>query len=497
MGVIIRQGFKAALSNYIGMGLGFLSLFFLFPKFFKPDELGAVRLFIELGTVLSAFALMGTHYSINRFFPFFKTKDQMHHGFFFWAILFPFAGYIILLLFLALFGSDFFLFINPEANKYKDLLPMLLTLIFLILYQVVSEATCANHGRTAVTNFMREIVMRSLIILAGALYYLKVISFNSSLWLMVGGTFVAVTGNFIFLSGLTKINLRPDMEFIRKNNGLVKEALNFTGLLFFSGVAALVVPKIDLFLLSSIKKDLGEVAIYSIGFYLATFIEIPKRTILQVATPIISNKMKEERFEEVEEMNKKNGTNQLLISSVLFFLIWLNIDNLYEIMPKGDYYKQGKWVVFYIGIGKLIDAVLSGNSPIITNSKFYKLAFISIVVSIVCSIGFNFYFISHWGMIGGAISTILVMLCVNLTNAIILQHKLKINPFETAQIKIFIILTVFLIFTFTGHWFSNPFLDSIVKTITLGTTMVYVIMRLRVSDEFNKLLKSKLPFLKI
>ena len=80
MGVIIRQGFKAALSNYIGMGLGFLSLFILLPLFYTPEKLGAVRLFIELGTVLSSFALIGTHYSINRFFPFFKTADEKHHA---------------------------------------------------------------------------------------------------------------------------------------------------------------------------------------------------------------------------------------------------------------------------------------------------------------------------------------------------------------------------------------------------------------------------------
>jgi O-antigen/teichoic acid export membrane protein len=75
VGVIARQGFKASISNYIGMGLGFLSLFILFPKFFEPEKLGAIRLFIELGTVLSALGLMGTHYSINRFFPYFKTQD--------------------------------------------------------------------------------------------------------------------------------------------------------------------------------------------------------------------------------------------------------------------------------------------------------------------------------------------------------------------------------------------------------------------------------------
>lgn len=83
MGVIIRQSIKSTLSNYVGIGLAFLSLFLLQPLFYTPRELGAVRLLIESAAVISSFALMGTNYSINRYFPHFQTADRKHHGFFF------------------------------------------------------------------------------------------------------------------------------------------------------------------------------------------------------------------------------------------------------------------------------------------------------------------------------------------------------------------------------------------------------------------------------
>lgn len=117
MGVIVRQGFKAAISNYIGMVLGFVSLFILFPLFYPTKELGAIRIFLELATVLSAFALMGTHYSVNRFFPFFKTSDQKHHGFFFWVLIFPLIGFLLLLLSLLLFGQEF-LHIHQSKSQW-------------------------------------------------------------------------------------------------------------------------------------------------------------------------------------------------------------------------------------------------------------------------------------------------------------------------------------------------------------------------------------------
>lgn len=496
MGVIIRQGFKAALSNYIGMGLGFLSLLILQPLFYTPENLGAVRLFIELGTVFSSFALIGTHYSINRFFPFFKTADEKHHGFFFWVLLFPFCGYMILLLVLGIGGDSIFLFINANALKYKELFPMLILLVGIILYQVVSEVSCANHGRIAVPNFMREIVMRALIIISGMLYFFDWVTFTQSIWLIVTAYAVALIGNVWFLSRLTKINLRPNFDFIRKNPHIKKDSLRFTILLFFSGLASLLYTKMDFFMISALQKNLAEVAIYSIGFNLATFIEIPKRTILQVATPVFSSLMKEEKFSEVEALNKKNGSNQLLISGMLFFFIWLNIDNLYELMPRGDFYQKGKWVVFFIGISKLIDAVVCGNSPIIVNSKFYGLSTFSIVVAVISSFLYNYIFISKFGIIGGAISTILVMISVNLCNLLVLQYKLKINPFHKDQLKILLVLSLFFALTFTGQWLNQPILDSAIKTISLGSLLVFSVYKLKLSADFNGLLVSKLPFMK-
>ena len=165
-------------------------------------------------------------------------------------------------------------------------------------------------------------------------------------------------------------------------------------------------------------------------------------------------------------------------------------------MPKGDIYMRGKYVVFFIGISKLIDAVLCGNSPIITNSKFYAWSTISIVVAIVSSLLFNFYFITKFGLIGGAISTILVMICVNSTNAVLLQIKLKINPFHPAQLKIAAVLAIFFAITFTGMWLSNPYIDSIVKTSLLGSAIVLVMYKVKLSEDFNQLLESKLPFIK-
>jgi O-antigen/teichoic acid export membrane protein len=494
MGLIIRQSFKASISNYLGFALGFLSLFILFPLFFTPVELGAVRLFIELGSVLSAFALMGTNSSINRFFPYFKTADQKHHGFFFWALVIPAIGFLFLTLILFISGDSFFVFLNENALEYKSLFPMLICLIFINVYIMVTEVSCANHGRIALTNFSKEVVMRIFIVLSGCLFYFKIISFDTCIWLIVASYGITLILNFFFLSRLTAINLRPDFNFLKENKKLTKEIALFSLVLIFSALSSFVVPKIDFFLVSKLQKDLSNVAIYSIGFYLATFIEIPKRTILQISLPIISSQLKENKMNDLDNLNKKNGTNQLIISSLLFFLIWLNIDNMYAIMPRGDFFAQGKWVVFIIGLSKVMDSVNSAYSPIVAFSNLYKWVPYTVAANSIVSVIINYFFIGLYGYIGGAISNIILMLLVNVFYVLLIHKKLKINPFEKKQMKIVFVFLIFLSISFGGNWFSNPFIDGFVRTSILGVLFVWSIIQLKISDDFNNLILSKLNY---
>lgn len=495
MGIIIRQSFKASISNYVGVFLGFINMFILFPLFFSPEEMGAVRLFMELGTVLAAFALFGTNSSINRFFPYFKTNDQKHHGFFFWVLLIPSIGFLLLTVTLFLFGTEFFLFINENALQYKGLFPMLICLIFSNIFIIVSEVSCANHGKIAITNFSKEILMRVLIIVSASLYYFKLINFETCIWLIALSYAVTMILNIFYLRSLTKINLRPDIQFLNRNKKLKHEMISYSLILLFSALSSLVIPKIDFFLVSKLQVDFGKVAIYSIGYYLANFIEIPKRTIIQISLPIISGHLKNDNYTELNALNKKNGTNQLIISSLLFFLIWLNIENLYDIMPNGDYYREGKWVVFIIGFSKVLESMNSTYSPFISYSKLYKWMPLIIFFNGGFTIAFNYFFILKYGYIGGAISNILSMLVLNLICLGLIQWKLSTHPFEKAQLKAFGIFAFFFAFTFLGDWFNNAFVDAGIKTIILGTAFLFLTFKFKVSKDFNDLLRSKIKWI--
>jgi O-antigen/teichoic acid export membrane protein len=486
MGIVARQSSKAAISNYLGILLGFLNLFILFPYFYAPKDLGAIRLLLETGVIISSFALVGTNYSINRFFPYFKTEDKKHNGFFFWAFVIPVVGYALVFIGLIFFRHQLLSFFKTDSDALNRLYPMLLSLVFFSLFQTVLETCNANHGRIAVPNFLREVFLRIIILSGGFLYYLKWVSFETSVWIIVGSYSLVVVFNFFYLRTLTLIHLKPDFEFLKQNKHIVKDVIQYTSLLFLGGLTGLIIGKID-FLMISAQRNLADTAIYSIGFYLALLIEIPKRTILQISNPIISGHMKENNMVEVQKMYRQIPINQLLAASILFFLIWLNIDNLFQIMPRGDFYKSGKTVVFLIGIGRLIDMIGSAAGPVMANSKFYFYSITNFVVAFLVAITANLILIPRMGINGAALGTILTFFCSQSVAIYIIYRKTGLHPFAKEQLYIFLILILFLLPTLAGKWFFNPFLDGAIRTIVLGVPFIWILYKLKLSVEFSQM----------
>lgn len=196
--------------------------------------------------------------------------------------------------------------------------------------------------------------------------------------------------------------------------------------------------------------------------------------------------MKNNDLEKVNSMYKQLALNQLLAASILFFAIWLNIDNLFQVMPNGDYYKAGKMVVFIIGIGRLIDMVGSTAGPVMANSKYYAWGLINFVIAIVVAVIANYFMIPIFGINGAAGATVITFLLSQGMAIYIIYKKMGLHPFEKRQWYILLILALFLIPTIWGKWLTNPYLDGMVRTIVLLGPMLFIIYKVKISNEFNQ-----------
>ena len=95
MGIIVRQSIKATIVNYIGVGIGFVTTFFVLTRYLTTEEIGLTRVLIDTATMLAGLAQLGTNASVLRFYPYFNNEKNKDHGFFFWTLVVPLIGFLI------------------------------------------------------------------------------------------------------------------------------------------------------------------------------------------------------------------------------------------------------------------------------------------------------------------------------------------------------------------------------------------------------------------
>ncbi len=126
--------------------------------------------------------------------------------------------------------------------------------------------------------------------------------------------------------------------------------------------------------------------------FIAVIIEIPKRSLSQVLIPLVVQANKDHDIKTLNVLYKKSSINQFLIGTMIFLIIWLNIDSLFSLIPNGDIYRQGKWVVFLISLAKLFDMLTGINAEIVGTSRYYKMDLLSFVSSAYRNyLEFSFY----------------------------------------------------------------------------------------------------------
>lgn len=285
-----------------------------------------------------------------------------------------------------------------------------------------------------------------------------------------------------YIGYLKKLYLKPDFRFTKTS--LLKEMQMYGLWVLLGGAGGLLVTKIDTLMISSMS-GLAKTGVYSIAFFIATIIEIPRRTISQIAYPLVADAWKNNDLPKIKKLYEKSALNQLIVGSFLFIGIWANIDSIFALIPKGEIYSAGKYVVFFVGIGKLVDMATGINAEIIITSKYYRFDIVSVCCLAVLAIVTNLIFIPIYGITGAAIAAAISMFLFNLIRFTFIKIKFGLQPYSW---KILIALVVPVIAYFIStliplqqHIFIDIFLRSVIVTVVFFV----LIVGLKVSEDVN------------
>ena len=477
MGIIIKQSIKGAVWSYLGVGVGFLTTAYLYPNYLTPEIVGLFALLLAWSNLFAQFSSLGFHGVTARLFPRFRDKENGHNGFVFIAFVVMLTGFVLFLI--------VFWLIKPwlvESNLEKsalfaDYVNLLVPLTFLALLFTFLDGFNKMLYDAVLGALLTEFVQRVLILLLLLIYIFGWLTPNELILAYAGA--IGLKGVFIFFYLLfrKKLNFKPQLNFVDQK--LKREMLSVAVYSILAGIGGSIVFQIDKIIINQVM-GLSATGVYTIAFYFGTLVVIPSRTLLRISGTLIADAFKNNDLETIADIYRKSCINQFIIGAFLFGGIWINIDNILEIL--GPDYAGGKWVIFFIGLGYLIDMATGANGHIISYSKYYRMALWLLLTLVAIMVVLMFLLVPSWGIVGAAAAIALAFLCNNLMKFIFVKIKFGMQPFTLK------FLTIVLVFAFSwGASFLVPQLalipDILLRSAVFSVVYFLLTYFLKISDD--------------
>ena len=405
MGVIAKQSIRGTIVTYLGIAVGVVTTFFVLTRFLTTEEIGLARVLIDAAVLFVGLAQLGTSSSVIRFYPYFHNDSEEDHGFFFWALVVPFIGFVLFALIYWASRVPLGAWFGDKSPLFVEYYYFVLPLAFFMLYQTICETTCNVLLHIVVPRAVRELVVRIGLLVIYLLYAFDILSLDGLVIGICVNYALAALINLCYFFSLQKISLRPDWNFLRENTPLVRRYLVYTGFLIISAATTTLAPTLSSFFVTA-KMGLDSTGVFAIATYMAVMVSVPFRSVTAIASPQLARAIKEQNREEGSKLIQQVTRNLLLIGGFILLLIWINIDLIFYILPNGETFAPAKNVVLILGVSQLVLATFSICLTTLNYSRFYAISLLLSLILTVSALALNNYLVPLWGMDGAAISNV-------------------------------------------------------------------------------------------
>lgn len=486
MGIVLNQSLKNTIITYIGFAIGGISTIFLFPSILGKTYYGLSNYILSCANVIMPLFAIGMQNTLVKFYSQCKTEKEQNQ-FLSFSVLFPLVLTIPLLLLGLFFYDEISLFVTKKNPIVKEFIYLIPFIGLCMAYFEIFYAWSRVHMHSVFGNFIKEVGLRlfSLVALVGM--YLGWITAIEFIYLTAGIYFVALLITMLYAFRVKK----PDFQLSIPHN--VKGILEYTFYIILSGSVANLLLDGDKIMLNQ-YMDIGNIAFYSVATYIALVISVPSRAMHQIVYPITARLMHENKHDELNDLYKKTSVNLQIVGGFVMLCIFVNIDQLYEMLPKD--YAGGIWIVFIIGLSKYFDLILGNNNAIIFNSKYYRMVLFLGLMLVFFTIVLNMIFIPLYGITGSAIATLLSITIYSLAKLMFVVKRMHLYPFTIQTVYSILITAILFVLFYFWKFPFHPILGIVLKSILVTILYVYINYRFSISKEINQVLHSLIKKLK-
>lgn len=506
MGIVARQSIKGTIATYIGVAVGIVTTFFIQTKALQPEQIGLIDILLQCSLLFGGLAQLGTNSSAMRYYPYFKDEKHRDHGFFGWTLLVPLVGFSFFLLAFFLFKGAIVDFFTKEsevgAELFAKYVNFVVPLAFFMLYISVFETNSNLLLRIVLPKFVREVGLRVGTLAIYLLYFYKILDFDGvivSFCVLYG---LATLINIAYLLSLKRVSFKIEPKFVTAQ--LRRDFLFYTLFMITAALAGNMIPMLSKFFVAG-KSGFHLAGVFTIATNIAALVEMPYRSLGAISRPHISEAMAKQNVQLADSLCKTVALHQFIAGSFVFFLTWINIDFIFDVLPKGEVYRLGKWVVLILSLSRLVYSTLGVVTTALSYSKYYYYSLIFTILLATLSIAFNSIWVPKWDINGGALAQMVSYLIYFVLLLAFIKWKIGVMPLSKKLLPVAAIVLV--LFALNWLWtsaltplfarlFGKPVfglgIDAALKTTAFLALGIIAIYKWKVSQSVNDLVDKML-----
>ncbi|MEQ8810822.1 MAG: oligosaccharide flippase family protein [Imperialibacter sp.] len=486
MGVVIRQSFITTVLTYVGVVIGYVNVLILFPKFLTPEEIGLVRLIPSAAFLLLPLAQLGLAQCTVRYYPAFEKKKNGPGELLAFGFIGVTVGYLITLVLYNIFRDPITAYFAKESGLVNDYQWVILAVLLVMSFQAVAEGYSRALLKIVAANFAKEVLVRVGTSITVLLYAVNIITFPVMVYTMIVVYGVSLLYLLGYLAYRKQLSLK--FSFSTFERPQLKEMMVYSTYALLGAGGSFIILNIDQIMISGMI-GLSWNGIYTTAFYIAVVIEMPRRALTQITTPLISRAFDKHDMVEINKLYKKVSINQMIAGSLLYIGIAANLNSIFALVPNNEAFIQGITVVNIIGLGKLLDMTFSLNGEIIVMSKYFRFNVLSLVILAVLAVMLNQLLIPLYGIDGAAWASAISLLLYNLVKMTFVWVKLGVQPFTFKNLGMVVISALVLLAGLYLPAFSNVFLDIFIRSAMITILFGGSVLVFKISPDVNELVK--------
>jgi O-antigen/teichoic acid export membrane protein len=488
MTTIRKQSIYSSIFIYIGFAIGAFNVLYLFPKYFTKEEFGLTRILVDIALILSTLCTAAAVPVGLKFNPYYKSHQPGKKNDLISVVILTVLLSCLLLWFAAPWIEPLIIrkfgYRSPLLVQYVRLIaPITLSYSLLILMEVFAW----NSGKIIAANFMKELFYRGIVLLSILGWIAGFFSgFDQFIGVYAYLYFPPVLLLLIILQKAEPIRMTLSLSKLTKR--LYPIMFKFGTAYFLSALLNIIAKTNDTLIIASQSAGgLADAAIFTIATYMITIMDVPQRSMIAAATPEIAIAWKQKDMQKLDRLYKKTALNLLIFAAGILGFVVLGTPLMIEVL--GDGYAGLPFLMFTLGLGKLIDLGTGLNSQILQLSKHWKIDLFTNMLFVILSVILNYFLTRSFGISGTAVGSVVAILLYNSVRFLFIRQIYKLQPFSWRNGLVLIITTVttgilWLIPNYGNAWILIP-----LKLLVFGGVYATAIIRLNISDDISDLYK--------